>query len=111
MSDLDDVKVGDVVANRYRLSCREVTVTKVTATRIVCGDGSFLKRNGALVGADAWTVSFIEKWDESMHRPLVEQANRNSKRRIVSSFNFAAATDEQIAEIYDILKATTGDNQ
>lgn len=60
MSSLNDVKPGDILVECTRNHISVVTVSKVTPTQIVCGNKRYRKKDGYLVGRDAWNYGKVD---------------------------------------------------
>jgi len=55
MADISEVKAGDTLAVRGRHGDSLEEVIRITNTQVICKYGRFRRKDGALVGRDAWT--------------------------------------------------------
>ena len=86
MSDLASVKVGDKVLYSGGFSCEQhiETVSRVTATQIICGNMRFRKSDGFAVGSDSYSRSMIrlgtaEKFAEVRHRNAADRISQTDR--------------------------------
>lgn len=100
---LENVKVGDVVICHTRLHETEMKVTKVTKTNIVIGSQRYRKKDGNLVGSDAWTINFITIPKDSE----IERVRQNNFRAEVvqklRNISIISVSYEQAVKIKEVL--------
>lgn len=80
--DLENVKVGDVLAHIDWSDVMKRQVVRVLATQIVTEDGSRFKRRRARGTAHGYgqVTGFIEPWDEARHPAM--QAETEERKRL-----------------------------
>lgn len=105
---LNELKAGDrvVVSTGYGYRREHLSsVTKVTATQIVCGTSRFKRSNGYVVGGDTWnraclvqpTTDVLERVEERQLREKIEAIAKDKATTLATLRAMYATTKEPTA--------------
>lgn len=107
MSELEDVKVGDLLVNEFRGGRNVVKVVRLTPTQIIVENNErYYKRNGRQVGNDSgFYYSYVRKPKNDAEVVQIIEKNTicNVCRKVKQVVDSCSITYEQAIKIKEIL--------
>ena len=109
MTYLENVKGGDTVALRYGTFNSRYTLVKVkrtTKTQIVIENDQKFRRNGRLVGGDAWSSTTIHEPTDEIRETILDDKRHRSSLAIINPSCWARMSTGRLEAIAQVIKDT-----